>query len=276
MLVNFTKMHGLGNDFVVIDLITQPIKLSAAQIKRIADRHLGIGCDQLLLIEPPTRSKADFYYRIFNSNGQEVEQCGNGIRCAARFFYDMGFTHNTTLEADCLAGRIKCMIETNGEVSIDMGKPIFNPPEIPFTATKTALTYPISIDNTEILMSVISMGNPHAIIQVQHGEEAYLKKIGPLLSKHSSFPKETNVGFMQVVDRNQIHLRVYERHVGETKACGTAACAAAVAGIRLGLLDSPVSVNFATGQLNISWKGVQQPVYMIGPVSTVFVGRFRL
>lgn len=276
MLVNFTKMHGLGNDFVVIDLITQPIKLSLTQIKRISDRHLGIGCDQLLLIEPPIRGKADFYYRIFNSNGQEVEQCGNGIRCAARFFYDMGFTPNTLLETDCLAGSIRCMIEENGDVSVEMGKPIFNPPEIPFTAAEVALTYPISIDNTRFLMSVISMGNPHAIIQIPHFEEGHLKKIGPLLSKHSSFPEETNVSFMQIIDRNQIRLRVYERHIGETHACGTAACAAVVAGIRLGVLDNPVSVNFTTGQLSISWQGEDQPVYMSGPAKTVYVGRFRL
>jgi len=276
MLINFTKMHGLGNDFVVIDLITQHIKLRTSHIKRLMDRHLGIGGDQLLLIEPPIRTTADFYYRIFNANGQEVEQCGNGARCAARFFYDMGFTNNHRLEADCLAGPLECVIEENKLVTVNLGIPKFKPEEIPFSADQEELLYPINIENNNFSMSVISIGNPHAVIQAPNVETVPVKKLGGLLSKHPSFPNETNVGFMQIINQNQIHLRIYERGVGETLACGTGAAAAAVAGIRLGLLSSPVSVIFPKGTLSILWNGPGTPVYMAGPTFSVFIGRFRL
>jgi diaminopimelate epimerase len=265
MLINFTKMHGLGNDFVVIDLITQTARLRANHIRRIADRHLGIGCDQILLIEPPTRRTADFYLRIFNANGDEVEQCGNGARCAARFFYDMGFTCNHTLEADCLAGPLKFLIETNGDITVTMGIPKIG-----------ALQCPVTIDKTEFLLSTLSMGNPHAIMQVPDIATAPVSTLGACISKHPLFPKETNVGFMQIIDRHQIGLRVYERGVGETFACGSNACAAVVAGMRLGLLDSPVSVIFSKGRLDIAWDGLETPVIMTGPSTRVFVGRFRL
>ncbi len=276
MLINFTKMHGLGNDFVLIELITQSIKLHNAHIKRIANRHLGIGCDQVLLIEPPIRGTADFYFRIFNANGQEVEQCGNGARCAARFFYDMGFTNNRILLADCLGGFLKCKIEEDENVTINMGLPIFTPKDIPFITNQEALIYPINIENNVLSISSLSMGNPHAIIETPNIESAPVKKIGPLLSKHPSFPKETNVSFMQVIDRSHIRLRVYERGVGETLACGTAACASVVAGIRLGLLDSPTSVIFPQGALKISWNDITSPVYMTGKTNSTFIGRFRL
>ncbi|HEV2524337.1 MAG TPA: diaminopimelate epimerase [Gammaproteobacteria bacterium] len=276
MLINFTKMHGLGNDFVVIDLITQTVRLRAGQIRRIADRHLGIGCDQILLIEPPTRTTADFYLRIFNANGDEVEHCGNGARCAARFFYDMGFSNNPTLEADCLAGPLSFVMDEQGDVTVNMGIPTFHPTKVPFTSNTEALQYPITVENAEYNMSVLSMGNPHAVLQVPDIALAPVKKLGPIISKHTSFPKETNVGFMQVMNKHEIGLRVYERSVGETLACGSGACAAVVAGIRLGLLNSPVSVVFSKGRLQITWAGFNTPVMMTGPATRVFIGRFRL
>lgn len=269
-------MHGLGNDFVVIDLITQAARLRTNQIRRIADRHLGIGCDQILLIEPPIRTTADFYVRFFNANGDEVEQCGNGARCAARFFYDMGFITHHTLEADCLAGPLKFVMDEQGDVTVNIGLPNFKPSAIPFLNKTEAPQYSLTVDNTKYAMSVLSMGNPHAIIQVPDITLAPVKKIGALISKHPHFPKETNVGFMQVINKHQIALRVYERGVGETFACGSGACAAVVSGLRLGLLESPVSVIFSKGKLNITWEGLNTPVMMTGPATRVFVGRFRL
>lgn len=274
MLIHFTKMHGLGNDFVVIDLITQSLKLRTTQIKHILDRRLGIGGDQLLLLEPPIRPNADFYYRIFNANGQEVEQCGNGARCVARFFFDRGYTNHVDLQIDCLAGSFQGFIKENNLVTINMGQPIFSPEAIPFITEKETLLYSMTIENMDFAMSVVSMGNPHAILQVPHLETAFIRKLGPLLSKHASFPNETNVGFMQILNSHQIRLRVYERGVGETLACGTNACAAVVTGIRLGLLNSPVSVLFPKGTLEIAWAGDHQPVYMTGPANEVFVGYF--
>jgi diaminopimelate epimerase len=276
MLINFTKMHGLGNDFVVIDLISQAVRLRTAQIRRIADRHLGIGCDQVLLIEPPTRTTADFYLRIFNANGDEVEHCGNGARCAARFFYDMGFSNKPTLEADCLAGPLSFVMDEQGDVTVNMGIPTFHPSEVPLISNTEALQYPITLENVEYQMSALSMGNPHAVLQVPDIALAPVKQLGSLISKHTYFPKETNVGFMQIIDKNQIYLRVYERGVGETFACGSGACAAVVAGIRLGLLNSPVSVVFSKGRLQIAWEAFNAPVMMTGPATRVFIGRFRL
>ena len=269
-------MHGLGNDFVMIDAITQSIKLHTNQIKRIAHRHLGIGCDQVLLIEPPIRSTADFFFRIYNANGQEVEQCGNGARCAARFFYEMGFTNYRTLLADCLAGFLKCKIEEDENVTINMGFPIFTPNDIPFTASEEAIVYPLSVENQVFSISALSIGNPHAIIETDDLESVPVKKIGHLISKHSAFPKEVNVSFMQVMDRTHIQLRVYERGVGETLACGSAACAAVVAGIRQGLLDSSVLVIFPHGVLKITWQDQNAPVYLSGKTNSTFIGRFRL
>jgi diaminopimelate epimerase len=266
MLVNFTKMQGLGNDFVVIDLITQPVKLRTSQIKRIADRHLGIGCDQVILIEPPIRAIADFFYRIFNANGQEVEQCGNGARCAARFFFDAGFTNQRSLQADCLAGPMEFTIEDHDIVTANMGIPRF----------RETLTHTIKIEPSELSLHIVSMGNPHAVLQVADIESAPVKKVGPELSKHPFFPDGTNVGFMQILTPSHIRLRVYERGVGETFSCGTGACAAVVAGITLGLLDNTVKVDFLKGNMKISWQGKDTPVYMTGPAKSVFVGRFSI
>ncbi len=276
MLINFTKMHGLGNDFVVIDLITQSLKLSSTHIQRIADRHIGIGCDQVLLIEPPIHKSADFYLRIFNKDGKEVEQCGNGIRCATQFFYDMGFTNDRTIYSNCLAGPITASIEDDGNVRVNMGIPKFMPTDIPFTTHTEALLYPLMIEDKEILVSLVSMGNPHAILKVANIETAPVKKIGPLISMHSHFPKETNVSFLQILDRSHVRLRVYERGVGETLACGSAACAAVCAGIRLEVLDNVVRVDFLKGTLKVQWSEPHESVYMTGPATYVYIGRFRI
>ena len=265
MLIHFTKMHGLGNDFVVIDTITNPVKLRSVHIKKLSDRHLGIGFDQLLLIEPPTRINADFYFRIFNADGQEVEQCGNGARCAARFFFDMGFTNSPVLKADCLAGSLTCTVAKNNDVTVEMGAPIFEANELSLEFKKNTL-----------VINPVSIGNPHAILHVPDVDTALVEEIGPWLSKHKHFPNETNVGFMQIVDRNHIRLRVYERGVGETLACGSGAAAAAVTGIQQSLLDSPVTVGFSKGDLKIAWEGGDSPILMTGPTTSAFVGRFRL
>jgi diaminopimelate epimerase len=279
MLVNFTKMHGLGNDFVVIELLTQQVRLHTTHIKRIADRHLGIGCDQVLVIEPPTRKSGDFYYRIFNADGEEVEQCGNGARCAARFFYELGFTENKLLLADCLAGPMEFQIQEGGLVTVNMGHPRFAPAAIPFLTDKESLTYSLSLsanDDKEIEFSTVSMGNPHAVILTQNITDISLKSLGAKLAKHPLFPNGINVELMKIVNRNHIQLRVYERGVGETNACGTGACAAAVVGIKRNLLDSPVTVSFKHGDLVIEWLGEGQPVSLTGPTHTVFVGHFLL
>ncbi len=276
MLVNFAKMHGLGNDFVVIDLITQSFRLHGSQIKRIADRHLGIGCDQLLIIEPPIHKDSEFFYRIYNANGQEVEQCGNGARCAARFYYDSGFVMDASFKADCLAGPIYFQIEADDSVTMSLGKPSFNPKDIPFLAKQQSLIYSVNIEEHIVEFSVVSFGNPHAIIAVPNIDTAPVKKLGALLAKHPLFPNQTNVEFMQILNRNTIRLRVWERGVGETLACGSGAAAAAVAGIRLKLLDNPVHVQFPYGNLIVDWSPDREYVTLTGPASSVFLGRFRL
>jgi len=280
MLVNFIKMQGLGNDFVVIDLITQNVKLHSAHMKRIADRHLGIGCDQIILIEPPIAADKDFFYRIFNADGTEVEQCGNGARCAARYFYDAGFTEHTRelLKADCLAGPQELRLESNHTVTVNVGKPILNPAEIPMIPEKdlNAPLYTSTIEGQEIQFFPVSMGNPHMVLRVPSVETAQVETWGSLLTKNSQFPQGTNVEFMQIENPEHIRLRVYERGVGETLACGSGACAAAVAGIKQNLLKSPVTVSFREGDLKIRWDGDTEPVYMTGPAISVFTGRFRL
>lgn len=276
MLVHFTKMHGLGNDFVVIDQTSQMVKLHAAHIKRIANRHIGIGCDQIIVIDPPARPDADFYLRIFNADGQEVEQCGNGIRCAARFIFDSGLTNKTNLKADCLAGKLTFDLEKNGQITVSMGLPVFEPGEIPFVAEKSSVSYPIDLDGKTYQCHVMSMGNPHATIVVDDIAAIKIDKLGKRFNNHPHFPNGVNVGFMSIIDRKQIHLRIYERGVGETMACGSGACAAAVAGIRLGLLDNPVKVNFELGHLTIKWSHPDAPIYMTGPATSVYIGQFRI
>ena len=277
MKIKFSKMHGLGNDFVVIDGISQNIQLAPAQIRALADRNFGIGCDQLLLVEKPTLPDVDFRYRIFNADGGEVEQCGNGARCFARFVHDQGLTDQTEIRVETQRGIITPRLTTDGLVTVDMGAPKFIPTEIPFESDSQAVLQPLLLaDGQPIQISVVSMGNPHAVQVVVAVDTAPVAVQGPQIESHPRFPKRVNAGFMEVVTRNTIRLRVYERGAGETLACGTGACAAAVAGIRQGLLDSPITVTTRGGDLTIAWQGEGHPVLMTGPAITVFSGEIEL
>lgn len=275
MKLKFTKMHGLGNDFVVIDAVSQQISLSPEQLRRLADRRLGIGCDQILLIEK-AEGDADFRYRIFNADGGEVEQCGNGARCFVRYVHDHGMTGKKEIRIETLSGVVIPKLEADGKVTVNMGVPKFDPPEIPFIAERRVLTYPLRLDDRQVEISVVSMGNPHAVQIVSDLDDAPVLTEGPLIENHSRFPQRVNAGYMQVIDPHHIRLRVYERGAGETLACGTGACAAAVAGIQRGLLESPVRVSFSTGDLFIRWDGGNQPVWMTGPAVAVFDGEIEL
>lgn len=268
-------MHGLGNDFVVIDAVSQQISLSPEQLRRLADRRLGIGCDQILLIEK-AEGDADFRYRIFNADGGEVEQCGNGARCFVRYVHDHGMTGKKEIRIETLSGVVIPKLEADGKVTVNMGVPKFDPAEIPFIAERRVLTYPLRLDDRQVEISVVSMGNPHAVQVVSDLDDAPVLTEGPLIENHSRFPQRVNAGYMQVIDPHHIRLRVYERGAGETLACGTGACAAAVAGIQRGLLESPVRVSFSTGDLFIRWDGENQPVWMTGPAVAVFDGEIEL
>ena len=276
MKLHFTKMQGLGNDFVVFDAINQTIRLDQAQYRLIADRHFGIGCDQILLIERPRLADTDFHYRIFNADGSEVEQCGNGARCFARFVSDKGLTGKQRIPVGTAAGRIVLQLEHNGQVTVDMGVPVLEPASIPFHAPARALTYPLQLPHETLTISAVSMGNPHAILQVDAVESADVARLGPLIENHPDFPKRVNAGFMQRLDPNRIKLRVYERGSGETLACGTGACAAVVAGQLLGILNRRVEVQLPGGQLVVEWQGEGNPVVMSGPAEAVFEGNIEL
>jgi diaminopimelate epimerase len=275
MKLKFTKMQGLGNDFVVLDGINQPVNLDQQQIRLLADRHFGIGCDQLLLVEKAA-GQADFRYRIFNADGSEVEQCGNGARCFVRYVHDHGLTQKNEIRIETLSGVISPKLEIDGNVTVNMGKPIFEPEEIPFVAEKTALTYQLEIQGKPVTISALSMGNPHAVRVVQNIENTPVDTEGALIETHPRFPKRVNVGYVQVIDRSHIKLRVFERGAGETLACGTGACAAVVAGINQDLLDNQVIVSTRGGELTISWQGQDEPVWMTGPAVTVFEGEINL
>lgn len=275
MKLKFTKMQGLGNDFVVLDGINQAITLDREQIRKLADRHFGIGCDQILLVEK-AEGQADFRYRIFNADGGEVEQCGNGARCFVRYVHDHGLTQKNEIRIETLSGVISPHLEVNGNVTVNMGKPIFEPEAIPFIAEKRALTYPLELPGQPVTISAVSMGNPHAVRVVPDVDNAPVDTEGALIESHPRFPKRVNVGYLQVLDRTHIKLRVYERGAGETLACGTGACAAVVAGIDLGLLDHQVKVSTRGGELTISWQGNDEPVWMTGPAVTVFEGEINL
>lgn len=275
MKLKFTKMHGLGNDFIVIDAINQSVSLDPATIRRWADRHFGIGFDQLLVVEKPGES-GDFRYRIFNADGGEVEQCGNGARCFARFVRDHDLTRKNTIRVETACGIIMPTVEENGEVSVDMGIPRFDPARIPFITQERALTYPLNVNDREIEISAVSMGNPHAVQIVPDIDLAPVTSEGPAIESHPFFPEKVNAGYMQIVDRTHIRLRVFERGTGETLACGTGACAAAVSGISRGLLDSEVQVTMRGGNLRIRWEGEDQPVWMTGPAVSVFEGTIDL
>ena len=276
MEYHFTKMHGLGNDFVVFDAINQSLSLTTDQVRHICDRHFGVGCDQLLLVEAAQSSEADFRYRIFNSDGGEVEQCGNGARCFVRFVHDKGLTDKTNIKVETKSGLIEIQLEDDGQVTVDMNEPQFEPAQIPFVADEESLQYSIAIDGHTYTFGVVSMGNPHAVMQVDNIESVDVGYLGPLIETNERFPARVNAGFMQVSDRSNIRLRVFERGAGETLACGTGACAAVVIGIKWGLLDERVRVQLPGGDLSIRWQGLGHPVLMTGPVQSVFEGTVNL
>ena len=268
-------MHGLGNDFVLIDCVNQFVQLSPEQLRYIANRRLGIGCDQILFVEK-AKSDADFRYRIFNSDGGEVEQCGNGARCFVRYVYDRGMTQKKEVLVETLSGTIVSKLEANGEVTVNMGIPKFEPEEIPFIVEKRMLTYLLDVDGKQIEFSILSMGNPHAVQIVDDIHQTQILTEGALIENHSRFPQHVNAGYMQIINREHINLRVYERGVGETLSCGTGACAAVVAGVTQGLLNSIVKVNTVGGSLSICWEGENSPVWMTGPAISVFDGEIEL
>ena len=276
MSLKFTKMHGAGNDFVVIDGIRQSVALSPEQIRLLADRHFGIGCDQLLLVEKARRDDADFRYRIFNADGGEVEQCGNGARCFVRFVHEKKLTGKKEIVVETKSGLISPRLEDDGRITVNMGAPIFAPARIPFTSDSDAVMQPLDIAGQTVQITAVSMGNPHAVQVVEDVENAPVANQGPLIEHHARFPQRVNAGFMQILDREHIKLRVYERGTGETLSCGTGACAAVVAGIRLGLLDDTVHVATRGGALTIHWAGAQTPVLLTGPAVTVFEGEINL
>jgi len=272
MRLKFTKMHGLGNDFVVINAIRQKFVMTPTLARFLADRHLGVGCDQILLIEATKHPEALFRFRIFNADGSEVEQCGNGARCFARFVYDQGLTTAKDIPVETAGGLITLHLEDNGQVRVNMGVPIFEPKLIPFVANKAATTYPLDVDGKVYPVTALSMGNPHAVLVVPDVDLAPVATLGQLIEVHSRFPQRVNVGFMQVVSKNHCRLRVFERGVGETLACGTGACAAVVAGRLQGSLAERVRVTLPGGDLYVQWSGEGDPVWMTGPVATIFKG----
>jgi diaminopimelate epimerase len=287
MKLKFTKMHGAGNDFIVIDAINQQVALSPEQWQRLADRRFGIGADQILIVERPLDAGCDFRYRIFNSDGGEVEQCGNGSRAFVRFVSDKGLTSKRSIRVETMAGIITPRLEDDGSVTVDMGAPRLEPAQVPFDSSGLAgvpqgrdTLWPLTVrqqgKEKTVLVSTVSMGNPHAVQVVDDVDTAPVAETGPQIELHPRFPKRVNAGYLQVLDRGHARLRVFERGAGETLACGTGACAAVVAGIRRGLLDSTVEVEARGGRLTIAWAGEGQPVYLSGPAETVFEGEITL
>lgn len=276
MLLRFTKMHGLGNDFMVLDLISQHAHIQPKHAKQWGDRHTGVGFDQLLIVEPPSNPDVDFRYRIFNADGSEVEQCGNGARCFARFVLDKRLTAKKQLRVETKGGIIELDIRNDGQIGVNMGPPRLQPAEIPFVADAQALSYDVEVDGQSLQLAAVSMGNPHAVLRVDDVDSAPVHSLGPKLEQHPRFPKRVNVGFIQVLDRQRAKLRVWERGAGETQACGTGACAAAVAAISQGWMDSPVQIELPGGRLSIEWAGPGQPVMMTGPAMRVYEGQVRL
>lgn len=275
-LLSFTKMHGLGNDFMVVDAISQPFRLRPEIIRKLADRHFGVGFDQLLVVEPPGLPDVDFRYRIFNADGSEVEQCGNGARCFARFVRDQRLTNRRVIRVQTAAGVIELKIGRDGWVLVDMGVPELNPPAIPFAADRRQATYPVEVAGETVELAAVSMGNPHGVLLVENVDTAPVATLGPALERHPRFPARANIGFLQIVDRGRVRLRVFERGSGETLACGSGACAAVVAGRLQGLLDDKVRVSLPGGDLVIEWRGEGSPVMMEGPTARVFDGQLRL
>lgn len=287
MKLKFTKMHGAGNDFIVIDATRAPVDLRPDQWQRLADRRFGIGADQILVVQAPSTAGCDFQYRIFNNDGGEVEQCGNGARAFVKFVTEKGLTDKTSIRVETMTGIIAPRLEADGSITVDMGAPRLDPAEVPFDCAGLAgwsegidTTWPLPVKvagaSKTVFVSVVSMGNPHAVQVVDNVDTAPVEETGPLIERHARFPARVNAGFMQVLERHHIRLRVYERGAGETLACGTGACAAVVAGIRRGLLDSPVRVSAPGGELSIAWAGAGQPVFLSGPAVTVYEGEIEI
>lgn len=275
MNIQFSKMHGLGNDFMVIDNVTQNVFLSKDAIKRLADRNLGIGFDQLLMVEAPYDPELDFHYRIFNADGSEVEQCGNGARCFARFVKMKGLTQKRIINVSTANGKIQLKIEQDGNITVDMGKPILEPAKIPFVAKKEEKTYILRVEDHTVMCGAVSMGNPHCVVLVDDIDTAPVETLGPLLENHERFPNKVNVGFLEIISRDFAKLRVWERGVGETLACGTGACAAAVIGQLQGKLNTHCSIALPGGELRFFWQA-GQPVKMTGPAEFVFDGHISI
>ncbi|MGD8999316.1 MAG: diaminopimelate epimerase [Granulosicoccaceae bacterium] len=276
MTLRFSKMHGLGNDFVVIDAINQHVELDAARVRALADRHYGIGCDQLLVIEPARNAGSDFFYRIYNADGSEVAQCGNGARCFARYVRDHGLINRDEIRVDTAAGAMTLYIEADGQVRVNMGLPHFEPAAIPFLAATRQPLYTLEVDGDSVQLGVVSLGNPHAVLRVDDIESAPVESLGPRLESHPAFPERANIGFMQILERNRMRLRVFERGAGETRACGSGACAAMVIARQQDLVDDMVTVELRGGNLQIYWKGEGEPVWMTGPAAHVFEGRIEI
>ncbi|WP_158889740.1 MULTISPECIES: diaminopimelate epimerase [unclassified Pseudomonas] len=276
MQLRFTKMHGLGNDFMVLDLISQHAHIQPKHVRLWGDRKTGVGFDQLLIVETPSTPDVDFRYRIFNADGSEVEQCGNGARCFARFVFDKRLTVKKQIRVETKGGIIELHLKGDGQVRVDMGAPRLQPAEIPFLAEAETLSHPVQVEGETVELTVVSMGNPHGVLRVADVDQAPVLTLGPQLECHPRFPQKANIGFLQIIDAQRARLRVWERGVGETRACGTGACAAAVAGIRQGWLKSPVSIELPGGLLNIEWDGVGQSVLMTGPATRVYEGQVRV
>lgn len=276
MTLRFTKMHGLGNDFVVFDALRQTVALTPGQCRRLADRRFGVGCDQILLVEAPRSPDTDFHYRIFNADGSEVEQCGNGARCFARFVRDKGLTDKREIPVGTAAGNIRLYVQSDGLVRVDMGTPRFQPERIPFLADAVADSYALDVAGQSLDIGAVSMGNPHAVLQVDDADAAPVLELGPLIEHHPRFPQRVNAGFMQILEPGHIRLRVFERGAGETLACGTGACAAVAVGRLRGLLAERVRVSLPGGDLVVEWPGESRPIWTTGPAVTVYEGEIDL
>ena len=274
--MQFSKMHGLGNDFMVVDAVTQNVYFSPELIRRLSDRHRGVGFDQLLVVEPPYDPELDFHYRIFNADGSEVAQCGNGARCFARFVRIKGLTNKRDIRVSTQTGRMTLTVTEDEDVQVNMGKPVFEPQQVPFRAAKPEKTYILRAEERTVFCGVVSMGNPHCVLQVEDVLTAEVDILGPILESHERFPERVNVGFMQIVSPDTIKLRVYERGAGETQACGSGACAAVAIGIQQGLLAEEVQVELPGGSLEIRWQGPGHPLYMTGPATHVYDGFIHL
>jgi len=274
--MQFSKMHGLGNDFMVVDAVTQNVFFSPELIRRLADRHLGIGFDQLLVVEPPYDPDLDFHYRIYNADGSEVAQCGNGARCFARFVRLKGLTNKNSIRVSTQSGQMVLTVNRDELVQVNMGEPKFEPADVPFRANKAESLYLLRVEERTVMFGAVSMGNPHCVIQVQATATAEVEVLGPILESHDRFPERVNVGFMEVVNREHIRLRVYERGAGETQACGSGACAAVASGIQQGLLSQNVRVDLPGGTLHIAWQGPGTPLFMTGPATHVYDGFIHL